>query len=152
MTTQNRANNFFGIGTFEFKDKEVNNILNYALQDYTVPSVNLGGVTLTKDGIRGMIPGDTLEQEQSASLQFILDEDLKVLLSLRAIQKTNSENGFSDDIFVVHISDNKHNIIAKGVYKNVWISNISGIQYSTKNEETTVYVDVVINFLDFDLI
>ena len=152
MYTQNRANNFSAIGSFILKKNDLDIApINYNIIEYTTPTSSLMPVEINRNGQRGTIPGDTVEKEQSTMLRFILDENLEVYFNLLDIQKYNSQNGFSEDSLVLDIQNNYRSSIAKGTYYNCWIGTISPLRYSVQEQETTVYVEVTLNFLQFEL-
>lgn len=152
MFTQNRANNFSAKAQFIIKDAQIDiEPLEYNIQDFQIPSTTLNPIVLSKSSSNGNIPGDTINQEQSLTLEFILDEELDVLFALQKIQVNNSLTGRSDDIFVANILNHKNKIIAIGSFQRVWIESIGNIQYSTKGEELTVFLPVTISYLNFNL-
>lgn len=150
MISNNRANSFSGVAHFVLNDDILDiDQINYNIIDYTTPNHSLGMIEIRNAGETGAIPGDIVK-EQSTPLRFILDEELKVLMSLYKLQKNNSESKVKD-MFIIQIMNNKHKFIAEGVYDKCFIGNISPIQYSTTTEETTIYVDVTLNYLTFNL-
>lgn len=152
MFTQNRANNFSSYAEFLFEDQSLIEVepLKYNLIEYSTPSYNLSPTQIQISGKVGTIPGDTIEKDQSQILRFILDEDLKVFFNLLKIMEYNSV-GHNKDILNINIQNNKHDTIALAKYSNVWISNISSITYSTTENETIIFIDVTMNFLDFNI-
>ncbi len=151
MSTLNRANSFSAYADFLMGDKKVDtDILKYYIIDYYIPGSTLSGNEISAGGKSGTIPGDTVVPDQSQVLRFIIDEDLKVYFALRDIQKKNSL-GFYNDLLNMQIMNNKTDVIANAVYQTVWIFNIGPIRYSTTENETTTYIDVTINYLDFDI-
>ena len=152
MFTQNRANNFSAKAEFVVKDKTLDiKPLEYNIQDFTIPSTTLAPVTLSKSSTSGNIPGDKIEQEQSLTLEFILDEELEVLFTLQTIQNSNAGNTRSHDTLVTNILNHKNKVIAIGAFERVWIEKIGSIAYSTKGEEVTVYLPVTISYINFKL-
>ena len=152
MFTQNRANNFSGEGQFIFSDDSIDiHPLKYNIIEYTTPNSNLNAVELRRGSTVGAIPSDTVEQEQSTVLRFIVDEDLEVLFTLQEIQNNSAGKGQSKDIFNVHIKNNYNKAIAIGSFSGVFIGNISPLRYSTIENETTVYLDVTLNFLYYTI-
>lgn len=152
MFTQNRANNFSAKAQFLMKESLIDvEPLEYNIQDFQIPSTTLNPVTLNKSSTSGNIPGDSIIQEQSVTLEFILDEELEVLFALQKIQVNNSLTGRSEDTFVANILNHKNKIIAIGSFQKAWIESIGNIQYSTKGEELTIFLPVTISYLNFNL-
>ena len=152
MFTQNRASNFSAKADFLLrKDLIDTDPINYNIIEYTTPSSTLEAVVINRCGTTGVIPGDVITEEQSTVLKFIIDDELKVYFTLKEMQSNVAGLGMSEDILTVSIMNNYHKIIAKGVYKNMFIGNISELRYTTLENETTTYVDVTINFLGFKL-
>ena len=152
MVNYNRANGFSAVAKFVLNDNTINiEQLEYNIIEYSTPSSTVGMVELNRSGTKGTIPGDTLEEEQSTVLRFIVDEDLKVYFTLKEIQKKAVGNGFSKDILNLHIMNNNHKAIAIGSYKGAWIGNISPLRYSVTENETTVFLDVNLNFLKYEI-
>jgi len=152
MYTQNRANNFSAIGEYILSNNDIDTTpLKYNIIEYTTPTSSLMPVDITRHGERGTIPGDTIDREQSTMLRFILDENLDVYFNLLAIQEQNANNGYSNDSLILDIQNNYRSSIAIGIYQNCWIGTISPIRYAIQEHETTVYVEVTLNFLQFKL-
>lgn len=152
MFTQNRANNFSAKAQFILKDTSINiEPLEYNIQDFVLPSTTLNPVIISKLSSSGNIPGDTINQEQSLTLEFILDEELEVLFTLQEIQKMNAANGRSHDTFIANVLNHKTKVIATASFERVWIEQIGTIQYSTKGEELTVYLPVTISYLECNI-
>lgn len=152
MVNYNRANGFSALAKFVLNDNTVNiEQLEYNIIEYSTPSSTVGMVELNRNGTKGTIPGDTLEEEQSTVLRFIVDEELKVYFTLKDIQKKAVGNGFSKDILNLHIMNNNHKSIAIGSYKGAWIGNISPLRYTVIENETTVFLDVNLNFLKYEI-
>ena len=152
MFTQNRANNFSAKAEFVFKDKLLDiKPLEYNIQNFTIPATSIAPISIGKGNSTGNIPGDVLEQEQSLELEFILDEELEVLFTLQEIQNVNVGMGRSEDLFIANILNHKNKVIATGSFERVWIERIGSIAYSTKGEDTTVFLPVTISYLNFTL-
>ena len=148
----NRANGFSALAKFVLEDNSINiEQLEYNIIEYSTPSSTLNQVELNRNGTKGTIPGDVLEEEQSTLLRFIVDEELKVYFALKAIQKKSAGNGISKDILNLHIMNNNHKSIAVGKYLGVWIGNISPLRYTVVENETTVFLDVNLNFLKYEI-
>lgn len=153
MFTQNRANNFSAKAEFIIKDKTIDiEPLEYNIQDFTIPSTTLNPVELSQLGQQGLIPGDRLVQEQSLTLNFILDENLEVLFSLQQIQEMSLANGKSDDIFIANILNHKNAVIAISSFEKVWIQEIGSIEYKVSGEETTVILPVTISYFNHKIV
>ena len=140
----NRANGFSGLGTFLLENNTNEDSLNYNIIDYSTPSSILGSIELRANGEISTTPGD-IETEQNVQLRFIVDEDLLVWFSLRELQLKSSKEK-SKDIFSLKVLNNKHKIIATFNYEGCFITNIGPLIYSTVNEETTIYIDVTLNY------
>ena len=146
--TQSRANGFSGIATFILKDSDINtDAITYNIIDYATPSCTMGAIEIRSAGEVANIPGD-VAYEQSTPLRFIVDENLKTWFSLYDIQ-ANSAKEESADIFSLKVTDNKHKVIAQFNYEGAFITNISPLNYSTINEETTIFIDVTLNYKRF---
>ena len=150
MFTQNKANNFSAKAEFIFEDVDTIS-LEYNIQDISLPSRTLSPTLIARAGNSAHIPGDSIDIEQSLELNFILDENLEVMFTLMEIQNKNFENGKSNDLLVVNIFDNKHKNIATASFTKVWIEQIGGIQYSTKGQDTIIFIPVVVSYLDYNL-
>lgn len=151
MVNYNRANGFSALAKFVLDSNADIEQLEYNIIEYSTPSSTLGIVELNRGGNKGTVPGDTLEEEQSTVLRFIVDDELKVYFSLKDIQKNNVGKGYSKDILNLHIMNNNHKPIALGSYKGAWIGNISPLRYTVTENETTVFLDVNLNFLKYEI-
>ncbi len=152
MSNSNRGNNFSYIGKFLFENPANNTkyeSLEYYIQDFATPSRTLNGVELKRNGKSVEMPGDTITEDKNVTMQFIIDEELKVLLSLRAIQDLNVKG--KTELFNLQILDNKSKPIANAKFTKMFIKTISEIRYSFKDDETTMYLDVTVGYLDFDI-
>ena len=148
----NRANGFSALASFVLDSKDINtNQLQYSIIEYSTPESTLGSIALNRNSTQGSIPGDTVVDEQNTLLRFIVDEDLKVYFDLKSIQKNNASNGISKDILNISLMNNHHKVIAKGIYYGAWIGNISPLRYTVIENETTVFLDVNLNFLRYEL-
>jgi hypothetical protein len=150
MFTQNKANNFSAKAEFIFEDVDTIS-LEYNIQDISLPSRTLSPTLIARAGNSAHIPGDSIDIEQSLELNFILDENLEVMFTLMEIQNKNFENGKSNDLLVVNIFDNKHKNIVTASFTKAWIEQIGGIQYSTKGQDTIIFIPVVVSYLDYNL-
>lgn len=151
--THSNSNNFSVLGKFILNEDQTedNNIqLNYNLLDIPLPSRTIQPVRISRDGEVGSIPGDTIINDETVSVRFLLDEELKTYFGLYDLQLMYQEQGNSSDIFFVQKLDNKHNIIAQFTYNKCWVSSISSIKYETQGDETVMYLDVELGFLDFE--
>ncbi len=149
---QNRANNFTAKLTFLFDtsiERDNNEPIEYNIQDFTTPSRDLGEALVTRGGKQLGLHGDTIIEDKNVTLQFLLDEELKVLFNLRDIQSNNALG----KTYLVNlvILDNKSDGVATASYKKAYIKNISPILYSLKDNDTNIYIDVILGFSDFDI-
>ena len=152
MYTQNRANNFSATAEFLIQDNSIElTPMKYNIVEYTTPTSTLSPDEVQRQGQRGTLPGDTIDKEQSTILRFILDEDLEVYFNLLDIQEMNAGKGYSQDSLILNIQNNYRKNIALGTYTNAWIGTIYPLRYSVQEQETTVYVEVTLNFLTFNL-
>ena len=152
MFNQNRANNFSAVANFIYNDTSIEiEPLQYNIIEYTTPTSTLTPTIINYGSETGTLPGDRIEQEQSTILRFIVDEDLKVYFNLLAMQSDKVGKGQSKDILNIQVMNNMHEVIATGVYNNAWIGVISPLRYSTTDNETTVFVEVTLNYLRFNL-
>lgn len=152
MFTQNRANGFSAKASFILQDTKVDiKPFEYNIIEYTTPTYSLNPVRINHRGTTGTIPGDTIEKEQSTILKFIVDENLEVYFRLLELMENAKNNGTIKDTLNINIMNNFHKIIANAIYSKAWVGGISPLRYTTTENETTIYVDVTLNYLDFDL-
>lgn len=151
MFTQNKANNFSAKAEFIFNNISDISPLTYNIQEVTLPSITLTPVNIARAGNSSHIPGDSIDIQQELDLNFILDENLEVLFTLMEIQTMNFNNGKSDDLFIINIFDNKNKNIATARFTKAWISEIGGITYSTKGEDTIIMLPVTLSYLNYNL-
>lgn len=148
----NKGNNFSATANFILEDIEINfKQLEYSIIEYSTPAYTLNPVFLNRQDMQGSVPGDRIIKEQATVLRFVLDEQLEVFFSLLHLQQRNLKLGYSRDLLNLHILNNMRKPIAIGTYKNAWITNISPIRYTTNENETIAFLDVNLNYLDFEI-
>lgn len=147
----NQSNNFGAIGKFIGNEELNKDIVNFNLVEFPLPSHNLPPIPITRNGKKGYKPGDAVESDLSIVARVLVDEDLKIYLTLLEMMHSSAGKGSGEELLTIQKMNNQNRLVAVAKYNKAWITNIGEILYDTQGTDTFQYVLVTVSYLTFSI-